>query len=537
MSRLGILLARERRRQRGRLAMAAACAAAAGAASVLLLGLSGWFISGAALAGVGGAAAAGAFNYLLPSAGIRLFAIIRTGARYGERIAGHDAALRALARVRPALFAALAAAPPAAALAFSTGEAVARMTQDVDEVEAGMVRRAAPWAAAAAATAAAIIIVPAGIASLGGVLATIAVLVLLTHRLAAAQASSGVAVATANGKLKEALAQWLSATQELRAYGLEDWAAAHAAASSEPLLAAQQRAASGAARFELLQATAGGLAAMLALALASRAPLPFAAMASLGALALLEILAAPLRGLLKRGHLGAAEARLDAMLGGAPPSDPPSPVPAGKPTIHLRGCKAHLLPGCLIGITGPSGCGKTSLLQTLVGLRAATPGTIHIIGRDIATMPAAWLRPLFSLAPQDAALLAGTVRENLLLADPSATEAELWGALRTAAIDDRIAALPKTLDCWLGEGGLRLSGGERRRLSLARALLRPAPWLLLDEQTEGLDAATEAIVVARLATCLRARGSGAIIVSHRRVPLEVCDQVIKFSETKEALLF
>ncbi len=120
---------------------------------MLLLGLSGWFLTGAAIAGLAGLAAAQAFNVLLPSAGIRLLAILRTAFRYLERLSGHAAALKALAAIRPALYASLAAAPPAQALALSRGEASARLVQDVDAVETRLIRLSAPWGAGAAVAA------------------------------------------------------------------------------------------------------------------------------------------------------------------------------------------------------------------------------------------------------------------------------------------------------------------------------------------------------------------------------------------------
>jgi len=122
-------------------------------------------------------------------------------------------------------------------------------------------------------------------------------------------------------------------------------------------------------------------------------------------------------------------------------------------------------------------------------------------------------------------LLSGTVRENLLLAHPAAPETEVWQALQDAALDDRVRALPQGLDTWLGEDGAGLSGGERRRMVLARAYLRPALWLLLDEPTEGLDAQTEAVVIRRLQARLALRRQGAVIVSHRTAPLTICGTI------------
>ena len=137
--------------------------------------------------------------------------------------------------------------------------------------------------------------------------------------------------------------------------------------------------------------------------------------------------------------------------------------------------------------------------------------------------PSAQTRPAFAHAPQDAALIAGTVRANLALAGPHPDDA-LWDALADAALEARVRALPQGLDTWIGENGERLSGGERRRLSLARALLRDAPWLLLDEPTEGLDPATETLVVQRLDARLKRTGQGLVLVSHRPAPRALCDQ-------------
>jgi ATP-binding cassette subfamily C protein CydC len=525
--RLQQLIAAERARQRGRLVTAGIAAATVSAASVLLLGLSGWFITGAALAGAAGAASAQAFNYLLPSAGIRLLAILRTGSRYGERLVGHDAALRALARIRPALFAGLAAAPPATAMALSTGEASARLVQDVDAVEARFVRLSGRWgmvASLASGTALLLLAGPAPAMAAAGIALTY---LLAAHGLATALQAPGREAQRAAGRLKEEFATCAAAASELRAYGLEGWAAGRIDTRSGELAAAQRRVTAGAGWFELAQGVATGMAAVTAMALSSGQPLQMAALAALGAAMTVDGVAGFARGLERRGTLREAEARLDAVLDAALPSRPSRPAIDTAPAIRLSRHGALLRPGEVVAVTGPSGCGKTTLLETLLALREVEPGRVSLGGADLALLPPEAARRCFAHAPQDAALLAGTVRDNLRLAAPDADEVALWDALRDAALAERVAALPGGLDAWIGENGARLSGGERRRLVLARAYLRPAPWLLLDEPTEGLDGATEARVLEALRIRLERTGQGALIVTHRPGPLALCGAVLE----------
>lgn len=125
------------------------------------------------------------------------------------------------------------------------------------------------------------------------------------------------------------------------------------------------------------------------------------------------------------------------------------------------------------------------------------------------------------------------MRDNLRLAAPKATDDQLWAVLEDAALADRIRAAPEGLSAYLGDDGERLSGGERRRLALARAYLRDAPWLLLDEPTEGLDAATEALVVARLDARLARTGQGLVLVSHRAAAAAVCGHRIEMAVSND----
>ena len=522
-SPLSKLVAEQRRRQAAPLVTAAVAAAVVGAGSTALLGLSGWFITGAALAGVAGLATAQAFNVLLPSATIRLLAILRTVARYGERLQSHAAALDALAAIRPRLFAALAAAPPREALAISRGEAAARLVQDVDAVETRFVRLSAPWGAGAGVGMA------VALAALAGIGPALAILVAVTAHLVLARvltrrlsAPAGAAIQTAAGELKEALAAFAAAAPELKVYGAQGPALDRIAALGDRLDALKVRAARAQGILGLSEGALTGLAVAAVLALAAPASAPLAALAALAAVMAVEAAAPIARAFDQDGAAEAAGERLDALLRHAPKDTPPAKP--GRPVLRLQGL--DLPPGARLALTGPTGSGKTTRLEQLVGLRPAPAGAFALDGEDGANLSPAALRPVFAYAPQDAALLAGTVRENLKLAAPAATDEALWAALHDAALADRVRALPQGLDAWLGEAGERLSGGERRRLSLARALLRDAPWLLLDEPTEGLDPATEAQVIARLDARLRKTGQGLVLVSHRKAPLTLCEQAM-----------
>lgn len=527
-------LAAERQRERSRLLVACLSAACVTGASVLLLGISGWFLTAAALAGLAGPLVANGFNYFTPAALIRMFAILRTAGRYSERVVGHEAALRALSRIRPALFAAILAGPAERALGLTMGDASSRMVQDVDALEARFVRLPVPWGTVAAFLAGMAMILPAGLVPALATTAILAATLGLGRMLARTAEAAGREVQIANGRLKERYAGLVAASAELRAYGLEDWAAQEIARTGEGLLTAQARVTAWGGWFALLQGTATGLAAMLALALAPAHHLPLAAMAALGAAMVIDGAGAFLRGLEAQGGWHEAAERLDTLL--APPSVVTSTVPIGAdPRIDLGLGSAPLLPGTITGLTGPSGIGKTSLLERLMGLRAAVGSQIALDGVPLAAIDGAALRAAFAYAPQDAALLAGTVRANLLLGCPEgeAEEDRLWCALEDAALATRVRAMPQGLDTWLGENGARLSGGERRRLGLARAYLRPAPWLLLDEPTAALDPAIEALVIGRLAARLARTGQGALIVSHRPAPLRLCSSVLRLPEARQ----
>jgi ATP-binding cassette subfamily C protein CydC len=536
------MLNRERRRQRTDLWIAALSAGGAAAAACLLLGLSGWFLTGAAIAGAAGPAVVAAFNYLLPSAAIRFLAISRTGLRYTERLFGHAAALKALAEIRPALFAGIAAAPAARSLRLSSGEATSRLVQDVDALQDVFIRAAAPWAALAALAAASAMIALASPAALAPFLAAFCAEVALGAWIGRVRSRApGAEALAAAGALKDQLQAFAGASAELRCYGLAGAAIDHLMTLDDRLGEAKRRCWGATAEMSVLQPALAGLAVTGVLLLCLRAPPALAALAALSAGVALESAGALLAAMDRSGAVAAAGERLDALLGPAAACIEPPSGPAWI-DLDLGGARRRLSPGEHWLLAGVSGCGKTRVLESLLCLRDVPPGHVRIGCRDIGGLDPAWPRSLFSHAPQDARLICGTVRDNLRLADPAADDDAMWRALARTQLDRKIAALPQSLDTWVGDGGARLSGGEQRRLSLARALLRPAAWLLLDEPTENLDAESEARVVEGLRAHLEETGQGLILVSHRAAAQALADHRLDLdaparSPTRDAKTF
>ncbi len=520
---LRVLLKALQKAQRGSLLAAAVNASLVSAAAVLLLGLSGWFLAAAALAGLAGPVVASSFNYLIPSSIIRLLAVIRTASRYGERITGHRGALKALAHLRPRLFEGLAGGSIQRTLALSGGEAASRLVQDVDALQNHFVRLSAPWGSVSglatgmamaliAGWKPAIVILLAGLAALGTSL--------VVARWLADPA--GRQVQSASGQVKSDFAAMAAAAAELQAYGARDWATEQVACRGRALDVATRRLARASSALLAVQMVAMALTVIGVILTGPATQPPLMALAILAAITTIESSAAPLTALRQRGAVNTAVERLGSLLD-------VDDQAAGQPTtssLSLVAADITLTPPQRLAISGRSGSGKTTLIERWMHLRPTVEAEARIGEFDVADIAPQMARARFAYAPQQSILLAGTVRENLLLADPKTDDAALWAALETAVLSERIARSPLGLDTPLGENGARLSGGERRRLGLARAYLRQAPWLVLDEPTEGLDPEIEARVLEGLEIHLQRTGQGLILVSHRPAPLALCNHHI-----------
>lgn len=465
-----------------------------------LLGLSGWFITATGIAGLAGVGIA--FDVFRPSAGVRFLALGRTAARYGERLLTHDATLRALAALRVTLLRRQVGLD-ARALARLRGEAeLTRIISDVDALDGVILRFVLPGLAALLTH----LVVFLALAWLAGwavaaavLLGYVPVAVLVFWRLARQSIVPSDQVETQSQALRRGMIDMIRDRQALilraRIADREADLLAIDASTRKMMRALDLSDRNAIAALSVLTAAVTGLALLVGAAFVGQGALDPAtgAIGVFVALALAEALPPFARGVADFGRMAGAAKRIGKAPGPIPatavrpdskPDEPVLSVDTPDLTLQLEAGKAAVL-------TGPSGGGKTSLLMQIAGM-AASEG-VFILGTGVAEWPDAELRNIVTMVPQRSALIAGTIRENLSLSGETEDE-EMWRALAAVALDDVVRARDG-LETQLGEGGTGLSGGQARRLTLARALLRKPKLLLLDEPIEGLDDATASRVL------------------------------------------
>lgn len=469
-----------------------------------LLGLSGWFITATGIAGITGVGIA--FDVFRPSAGVRFLALGRTAARYGERLLTHDATLRALAALRVTLLR-RQARRGARDLAGLRSEAVlTRIVSDVDALDGVVLRLLLPGMAALVTH----VLVFLALGWLAGwpvawaVLAGYAPLgaIILWH-LARRSTRPADRVEAQDQALRRGVIDMIRGRQSLilgARLSAREAELRHIDAQTREAARRLDRADRDAgAALAVLVAAVTGLALLAGGWLVARGSVG-PAMGAIGvfvALALAETLVPLRRGFSEYGRMAGAARRIGTAPGPDAAAAPEMPV-TDAPLLSLQAPELDLWPGDAIALTGPSGSGKSSLLMQVAGL---SPGNgTAILGRRPEHWPDAALRDIVTMVPQRSALIAGTIRENLALAAP-ADDAAMWRALEAVALSDVIRERGG-LNAMLREAGAGLSGGQARRLTLARAVLRAPRLLLLDEPTEGLDADTAGRVLTGIRTAL-----------------------------------
>ncbi|MDC7676071.1 ATP-binding cassette domain-containing protein [Asticcacaulis machinosus] len=519
MSAFKIYFKQATRPFRSDLMTAGLSAAAVSIAAVCLLGVSGWFLAGAAIAGAAGGVAVQMFNYLLPSAAIRFLAIARTLLRYVERYSGHAAALRALAVVRPHLFARIATADPQATLKLSRGETSARFVQDITVLENRLVAQSAPASAMGgiiAAIALSLFLSPwAAVIFIAGLGVTIGAGIWLGQKTARNDQTQREQAIL--GGLKQRFFEILPLTPDIAAYDLSERLMADMAAREYDLVSAKSGQISRDGLIQSVSLVVMGVTLAVLFLTHRGHDLPLLALAVLAITVGFESSAPLLKAFAQKRVFDEAETRVADLYDQAIPHTTDTYAPLTDGLLTIGGQNYRLGHDTRLLISGASGAGKTRRIEILMGLRPADAN----MGQ--------FSRSLFSLSPQDATPLNGTIRDNLMMAFSAealktCSKTELDARMVAALSDAQLTS--KSLDMWIGDGGVTLSGGEKKRLGIARALLRDAPVLILDEPTEGLDADTENRLINALETRLIAEQRGLILISHKPAPRRLCREVL-----------
>jgi ATP-binding cassette subfamily C protein CydC len=533
-------------RRKGRLLAGVLLLALTLLAGLGLLALSGWFITASAITGLLFAAgSAVAFDVYVPGGGIRLFAITRTVARYGERVYNHETVLRLLADVRVRLFRGLSAKTVAARSRKRSADWLSRLTSDLDSLDSLYLRLIAPTALALLITSGLVLILTRFYSGITGLV--VGALLFLALVLATC------AVYSRTRKLSQRRVDKLEQLRGLAIEHLEGQAeltaAGEARRNQHRLLAVASDMSDEQAQIDqrigwhaaasgfLMHASAvAGLWLGIALLQSGEISGPVLALLPLALQGLNEIYSGLPEAFGRLGGTISAAERLNRDMADDSPdvarqetsSKPlnqacanahldPQSIPqaaikwqeasynhTGLPAI-VRNWSLHIRPGERIGIVGRSGTGKSTLADMAAGLVEPSSGYCWR-GGEAGHHPrwSAWLAQI-SYLPQTTTLLDDTLRNNLLVGLPEATEADLWQVLEMVGLTELVKSLPMSLDTWLGNYGQQVSGGEARRIALARTLLKPAGLIILDEPFTGLDADTREQVRAGVSRVLEGK--------------------------------
>lgn len=511
--------------------------------SIGLLTLSGWFLSAAAVAGL--TIAKETFNYMLPGGGVRGFAMARTAGRWGERVVSHDATFKLLADLRIFFFKKLTPLIPGRLSKLRDADLLNRLVADVDAMDHVYLRLVSP-----------IIVGIFGIASLtvfiawfdltigltlGAILLTLLLLwPIIFYKLGK---HNGETLTQNKAKLRIATLDWVQGHSELVLFGAEPKYRNVISTHQSSLIQNQFKNAhyTGLASALLLLANGWSLVLIIWMAadgINGQPPGPMVAMMAFATMASFELLM-PIAGSFQYlGQTLESARRLNEVLSATPDvvfTESGTETSQnydiqlnkvnyryhGSDSDALKSVSLNLNAGQKLAIVGQTGSGKSTLLQLLTRQFDVTSGELRLGGSSIEQWTEKGLRQSISVVSQRVDILNGTLKDNLQLAKPDASDQEMKQILVEVGLSHLNENLG--LETWLGDGGRQLSGGEKRRIGIARAVLHNAPIMLLDEPTEGLDKQTESQIMQLLNK--HTVDKTVVFVTHRLVGLEKMDMI------------
>ncbi|MGR5356789.1 heme ABC transporter ATP-binding protein/permease CydC [Vibrio chagasii] len=513
-------------------------------ASIGLLTLSGWFISASAVAGL--TIARETFNYMLPGGGVRGLAMSRTAGRWGERVVSHNATFKLLTDLRIFFFKKLAPLIPGRISNLRDADLLNRLVADVDAMDHVYLRLVSPVTVGVFGIFFLTLFLMWFDTSLGLILGSILLIMLLIWPVLFYKLGkrNGGELTQNKADLRVTTLDWIEGYSELTLFGAEERYRNAILETQQKLMANQFVNANLTGMASAALMLFNGLTLVLMLWLAAdgvggNAPDPFIALMAFATMASFELLM-PIAGAFQ--HLGqtlSSARRLNEVILSEPEVqfaeekldiNKPLDITFSNVTFNYPDSERSVLNAVdltipatnKVAIVGQTGSGKSTLIQLLTRYWDPKKGYISIAGIELTQWNESQLRESISVVSQRVDILNGSLSDNLLIAKPDANDEHLANILKDVGLEKLLEN--DGLNSWLGDGGRQLSGGEKRRVGIARAILHDAPILLLDEPTEGLDKQTEQSIMALFEKHFE--GKTVIFITHRLIGLEAMDSIV-----------
>ncbi|KDB47060.1 heme ABC transporter ATP-binding protein/permease CydC [Glaesserella parasuis] len=534
----------------GRLTLGIILAITSLTASIGLLSLSGWFLAASALVG-----SSLLFNFFYPSSGVRGLAIGRTISRYFERLVTHDATFRVLANLRIAVFSKLIPLSPAGLNRYRHSELLNRLVADVDTLDTLYLNLLSPFISAIMV----ILFMGIGLSFVSPLLAwvicgtLVALLLIFPTLFYHLGRKLGKIAIQSRATYRSQFIEWIQLNGEFLLFGVLSKATERLKQTEQQWLKAQSHESQLGGLSNALLMFINGILVTAVIYLSATAinvpqadnPEALIALVVFCVLASLEILMPIGMAFLHLGQVIEAAERISEITAQQPTvqfngTAQWKQTEANQPLISFNQVSFSYSPeheqvlnhisfeikkGERIAILGKTGSGKSTIFQLLTRNYDPTSGEILLNGCNIKDYPEKTLRQQIAVLSQRVHIFSNTLRENLRFGNPQATDEALSEAL--AKVNLSYLLEEQGLDLWLGEGGRPLSGGEQRRLGLARLLLSSADILLLDEATEGLDRDTEQQILKQILS--HTKGKTLLMITHRLNGLEQFDRVYRIA--------